>query len=226
MKPVANKTRRTLTLAVLAGVAGGAIAGYAVTAGVYNERAAASAQASDLRAKAADERIAELQNQLHDAQADAARRQETLMQEADAQQSRAVRQVAEQERAVSQQQQALIEQGKQRERDLAKPDLPLRLWAHKPTSGRGIVVSIHNFGAKEVPLTLTLHRAKVSNPETVTITVAPNANQLLGSEPGFLFSPGDDISLYSDDYRPGGFQVPQRKPPQTPAEVASGSAPH
>jgi multidrug efflux pump subunit AcrA (membrane-fusion protein) len=206
----------------LAGALLGAGVAWFAAAAHFDERSAAVTQASELRVRAADQRIGQLQEQVKQLEEQSQRREQDLVQEADAQQIRAVRQVSEQDRALAQQQRAQLdaarqheqqvaEAARQREQELARPDLPVRVWVHRPLSGRGLVASMHNFGAKDVPVTLTTLHAASGLRETWTAVLPANANQLIGAEPGMPIGPGDDIQVASEGYRPFEYQVPQRR---------------
>jgi hypothetical protein len=197
-------------MAVVGGLALGASASYAITALVYKDHIATLTQAGDIRTRAADQHVEELQEQLRQFEEQAQRREQQLVQDADAQQSRAVREVSEQGRALAQQQRAAIEQARRREQELTKADLPLRLWVHRPLVGRGLVASVHNFGSKDVALTLTAQHAATGQKENWSTVLPANATQLVGPDAGMTLAPGDDIEVSSADYRPLSFQVPQR----------------
>lgn len=209
--------RVVLAIAALVGIVLGAGASYFVAAAQFNEQAKTIAEASEIRVQAAEQRVAELQDEIRQFEEQADRRQQAIQQDADAQRSRLVRQITEQNRALVQKQSAQIEQAKARERDLAKPDLPLRLWVHRPLIGKGLVASMHNFGTKDVPLTITTHRAASGTSDTWTTVIPANANQVVGVEPGLAIAPGDEIDLVSNDYRSMNFQVPQRAKSPAPA---------
>lgn len=213
----------TLALAAVAGLIAGTAGTYFVASAQFADESAAISQADDLRVQAANDHVAQLQEQLRSVEEQSARQQQQLVEEAKAQQSRVVRQLSEQQRAVEQQQNAVVEQARERERDLAKPDLPLRVWVHRPLLGRGLVASMHNFGTKEITLTVTARRSAAPQGETWTTVIAANASQLLGGDTGLQFRAGDTIELASADYRPMSFQVPQRARPPGSAVSAGQS---
>jgi hypothetical protein len=214
--PLGLSRQKTLAWAALIGLVVGASGSYAITALVLNDRLATLTQASDLRVRAADQHVEELQEQLRQFEEQARQREEQLVQEADAQQSRAVREVSEQGRALAQQQRAAIEQARAREQELAKQDLPLRIWVHRPLVGRGLVASMHNFGTKDLSLTLTAQRAASGDKQTWTALVPANATLPLGPAADSPIAPGDAIVATSDNYRPLNFEVPRR--PRAPSE--------
>jgi beta-glucosidase-like glycosyl hydrolase len=200
--------------AALGAVVPGAVAGYFLASAHFKDQVTAIEQASDLRVAAANQRIAELQQQLQQVQQQSDFKEHELTQEADEEQRQIVRQAGEQQRAALQQQRAaLAEQAKERERDLAKPDLPVRVWMRRAAGGRGLAGQVHNFGTREITLSVTAHRGSNGQQAAWNVAVPPNATQAIAGDDGWPFAPGDELDINADGFRPMIFQVPQRARP-------------
>jgi hypothetical protein len=227
-------------MAALAGLAAGALGAYLIASAQFSEQVAAIRQASELRVTAANQRIQELQDQQHQFAQQMDQKTQEIVADADAQQRQIVHQLSEKERklldeegakerallaqesakerALLAQQQALLEQEKARERDLAKPDLPVKVWVHKPLAGPGLVAQVHNFGNADLALSVTSRGAGAAAQGTWHGVVAPNANQAIGKESGWILIPGDQLDLTADGFRPMIFVVAANaRAPQKPA---------
>lgn len=215
-------------------VAGGALA-YGVASLQYREQIAAAAQANELRVQAANQRIEQLQAQLRSAQQQSENQQLELQGQADAQELRILEQASAQEhdaaakvareralvaqaqqRADQAQQQA--DQAQQRARELAKPDLPLRVWVKKPLVGNGLVGQVHSFAQGPIAVRVSLRRASGVGDAQWSGTLAPNVNLAIGPDPGWRLANGDDLLFEADGYRP--LDVPVRPHPKTPDTAA------
>jgi hypothetical protein len=196
-----------IALAALVGLLIGGAAGHYLASSQFNEQLVALAQAHDLRLAAANQRVEALQQQQRDFARQVDQHQQEIVAQADEQQRKIVRQVSEQERAMLAQQRSLMDQAKERERDLAKPDLPVKVWARKTLAGHGLVAQLHNFGTKELVLAVSIP-AGANNPASVWHTIiAPNATQVVGPDAGWSFAPGDELALAADGFRPLNFTV-------------------
>jgi hypothetical protein len=233
--PTASPGRRTWLIG-LAGLLAGAALGYLGAAQLAREQLAATTQAAELRVQAANQRIEELQAQLHDANEQAQRQQLALVDQAEEQQRKLVRQTSEQEHAAAAQQQVQLAQAQQRaadaqkaaaqaaaqaqarERDLARPDLPVRVWVHKPLVGRGLVGQAHNFGTTDLQVTITWQPASGATQQWQT-RLAANANLALGRDAPWILSNGDDLRFEAEGYRPLEFPI-------RPKSKTSDPAPH
>jgi hypothetical protein len=194
-------------LCSLIALALGAATGYWLAAAQFREQAVAIAQASQLQVDAANQRIRQLQEQQRQFAEQVGNQQRDIVEQADEQQRKIVRQVSEQERALLAQQQALMQQAKERERDLAKPDLPVKVWVRKASAGAGLVPQMHNFGTQALALAISTH-STVHGPQEVWHTViAPNATQVIGADPGWALAPGDDLELDADGFRQMTFHI-------------------
>jgi hypothetical protein len=134
-------------------------------------------------------------------------KQQEIVAQADEQQRKIVRQVSEQEHAILTQQHRLMEQAKERERDLAKPDLPVKVWVRRAAPGGGLVAQIHNFGAKELVLAVTSPGAAGGQQNEWHTVIAPNATQVVGKDAGWALVPGDELALEAEGFRPMSFAV-------------------
>lgn len=180
-----------IVLGVVAGLLLGAASGYLLASVQFEERVNAITQASELRISAKNDRIRELEQQ----QRESARR-------ADEQE----RELAEQ---ASAQERTLIARADETERKLAKPDLPIRVWARKAFAGNNMVARMHNFGDKDLVLAVTARSSQMNQRATWSIAIAPNGTQVIGKDQGWTFAVGDEIDLASSGYRPMTFRVPQ-----------------
>jgi hypothetical protein len=231
--PAAPRRGAALRRWWVAGVAGvlvGAALGYLGAAQQFREQITATVQAGDLRVQAANQRIAELQAQQREAAEQAQRQQLALADQAEDQQRNLVRQTSAQEHAAAAQQRSLLAQAQQRaadaqqaaaqaqqhERELARPDLPLRVWVHKPLVGRGLVGQLHNFGATDLNLTVTWRPASGAAQQWRT-TVATNANLTLGRDAPWSLGNGDDLQFEAEGFRPLDFPIRPRPKAADPA---------
>lgn len=205
-------------MAALGGLVIGAAGAYFAAAAHFNEQVGAIREASELRVVAANQRIQELQEQQRQFAQQMDQKTQEIVADADAQQRQIVHQLSEKEsallaqesakeRALLAQQQALLEQEKMREHDLAKPDLPVKVWVHKPVVGPGLVAQVHNFGNSDLVLSVTSRGAGAAVQGTWHGVVAPNANQVIGKDAGWILIPGDQLDLDADGYRPMIFVV-------------------
>ncbi|HYA65736.1 MAG TPA: hypothetical protein VEE84_03560 [Burkholderiaceae bacterium] len=179
-------------LAILAGVlfAAGAGGGYLLAFFQYEDKIAAVTQAAELRVSAKNDRIHELEEQ-----------QREIVRHADEQERELEQQASAQERA-------LLARADDRERKLAKPDLPVRVWARRALTNNTIVARVHNFGEKELALSVTAHSHQTDQRGTWNVLLAPSGTQVIGKEQGWVFAAGDEIDLVVNGYRPMTFRVP------------------
>jgi hypothetical protein len=191
-----------LALGILVGLIAGGFAGYGVASRYFNEQLGLLTQAADLRVAAAQQRIHEIEEQ-----------QREFIQQADAQQREIVAQSQEQELAF-------LQRANERERKLAEPDLPVRVWMRPPLLGPRLVARLHNFGTKELTLAVTAHRATSSEKATWQIVLASNGTQEIGADGAWSFAPGDDIDLAQSGFRPLTFHVKPRAAPALGAPSA------
>ncbi len=204
-------------LGALAGLLTGAVAAYLAAYAHFNEQSAAISQANELRLSAANQRIEELQKQQREFAEQVDKKNQELVAQADEQQRKIVTQVSEHERAVLAQQRALMAQAEQRERDLAKPDLPVKVWVRRAAGGRGLVGQVHSYGTRELALTLRIRNAPSGQQSTWRAVIAPNTTQVIGGEPGWPLAPGGDLELEADGFRPMSFAVrPSARAAQAP----------
>ena len=201
-RPTGGGTGGRLAVALLAGAIAGALGGYAIAARYFSEQVALLTQAADLRVKAADARILEVEEQ-----------QREFVQQADAQQREILAQSQEQELTF-------LQRANERERKLAQPDLPLRIWMRAPRFGPRLVVKLHNFGTKDLSLAITAHRPASNEKAEWQIVIPPNANQDIGTDASWTFAPGDNLEVTQSGYRPMTFPVKPRAAPSPPAKSA------
>jgi hypothetical protein len=217
-KPAASGPGGTkILLGVLVGLMMGGAAGFFLASNQFNDQLVAITQASDIRVGAANQRIAELQWQQLEFARQVDQQQQEIVAQADEQQRKIVRQVSEQERSLLAQQRTLAEQAKQRERDLAKPDLPVKVWVRKSLVGRALVAQLHNFGTQELVLAVTSPASAAGQPNVWHTIIAANATQVIGQDPGWSLVPGDELALEADGFRPMAFTV--RANPKTPKKA-------
>ncbi|SPE23013.1 exported hypothetical protein [Burkholderiales bacterium] len=191
-----------IALGALAGFLVGAGAGYLLASTQFKEQVAAISQASELRVNAANQRIREVEQQ-----------QREIMQQAEEQQREIIQQSSDQERA-------LLEQANEKERKLAKPDLPVRVWVRKAFSGNSMVALMHNFGGRELALTVTAHSSVTDQKSTWQVDLPPNATQELVNDQGWSFAVGDEIELAENRFRPMKVHVRARGKPQPTVAAA------
>lgn len=172
--------------------AAGAGAGYLAAFLQFDEKIAAISQADELRINAKNDRIKELEEQ----QRESARR--------------ADEQERELEQQASAQERVLLARADERERRLAKPDLPVRVWVRKAFANNAIIARVHNFGEKELVLSVTAHSRQTDQRSTWNVALAPSATQVIGREQGWAFAAGDEIDLVGNGYRPMSFRVPSQ----------------
>jgi len=213
-------------LMAFAGFGVGALCAYLLASYQFNEQTAAIRQAGELRVTAANQRIQELQEQQRQFARQMDQKTQEIVADADAQQRQIVHQLSQKEqsllaqqdakeRVLLAQQQALLEQERARVRDLAKPDLPIKVWAHKPPSGPGLVAQVHNFGNTELVVAVTSHGAGSAAQGTWRGVLAPNSSQLVGKDGGWTLIAGDVLELQADGFRPMSFTVAAgARPPQ------------
>lgn len=190
-----------IAVGALVGLLLGAGGGYQLASLYFSDQFAAVTQAADLRVKAANQRIQEVEQQ-----------QREIVQQADEQLSEITQQASDQQRA-------LLEQANEKERKLAKPDLPVRVWVRRAFVGGGMVAMMHNFGNKELALAVTAHSGATNQQYAWNIVLAPNATQEIGNDQGWAFAAGDELELSESGFRPMSFHVrPRAKQPpgQTP----------
>jgi hypothetical protein len=193
---------RKLVLAALVGLLVGALIGYLVSAMQFNDQVNAINQASEMRVTAANQRIRELQDQQRAFAEQVDKQQQELVAQADEQQRRIVTQVSDQERAIVAQQRAELARAQQRERDLAKPDLPVKVWVRRAPALGGLVGQVHNFGSVDLAVAVTVHSAATGQQNVWQATIPPNATQAIGKDPGWVLAVGDSLHLQSDGFRP------------------------
>lgn len=196
-----------LVLAGLVGLLVGAVLGYLVSLTQFNDQVNAINQASEMRVSAANQRIRELQDQQRTFAEQVDKQQQELVAQADAQQRRIVTQVSDQERAVVAQQRAELARAQQRERDLAKPDLPVKVWVRRAPALGGLVGQIHNYGSGDLPVSVTVHSAATGQQSVWQAAVPSNSTQAIGKDPGWVLGAGDNLHVESDGYRPLDFPV-------------------
>jgi hypothetical protein len=204
-----------MALGALLGLLAGAAAGFLVATARNSEQIESINQAAELRLSAANQRIQELQEQQRAFAEQADKQQQEVVAQADEQQRKILSQVGAQENALLAQQRAAAELARQREQELAKPDLPVKVWVKKALLGGGLVGQIHNFGTKQLSISLTMHSVKTGQQYAWSTVVAPNATQVVGNDPGWRLVPGDELQLNADGYRLLDFPVaPNAKTPQ------------
>jgi len=191
-RPFLRSARMQIAVALLAGLALGAVSAWFVARQQFDEQLVLAREAAELRVQAATQRVHEVEEQ-----------QRETIQQADAHERQLIDQSL-------QQQLALLARESARESRLAKPDLPLRVWMRAPIPGARLIARVHNFGTRELALTVTVKRSSTGEHASWNLPLAPNATQDMGEAPGWMFSPEDDIDFVASDYRPANFHVPLR----------------
>jgi hypothetical protein len=190
--PPARPGRLGIVLGMVLGIVVGGAGGYQLAATKFNEQVDAMTQAADVRIKAANEQIQELQAQ-----------QKKLTEQSEAQQHELIEQAQAQELA-------LLDRANERERKLAKPDLPVRVWLKAGLPGSRMIVRLHNFGTGSLTVSVTARRSGTNEHNAWLVALAPNATEDIGSDPGWTFATGDQLDIHEDSHRPMTFEVPVR----------------
>jgi len=187
-----NQSDGRVWLGILAAAlfAAGAGGGYLLAFFQYEDKIAAITQADELRISAKNDRIHELEDQQRESARHADEQERELEQQANAQER------------------ALIARTDERERKLAKPDLPVRVWVRKALANNTLIARVHNYGEKELVLSVTARNKRTDQRSTWNVDIAPSGTQVIGKEQGWIFAAGDEIDLVGNGYRPLTFRVP------------------
>ena len=87
-------------------------------------------------------------------------------------------------------------------RELAMPDLPVKVSTRKAMMGAGLVAIIRNFGSKELPLAVTASSSATGQSKKFQIVVPPGGAAEIGHKEGWPFSSGDELLIAENGFRP------------------------
>jgi hypothetical protein len=204
-----------IAVGALAGLVVGAGGGYLLASGQFDNEVAALTQAADAQITAANRRIqmAEEQqralvqiNAANQRIQEAQEQQHVLDQQASEQQrARRERSAAQQATLVAhanEQQSAAPEKTKETDPAPAQPDLPVRVSLRSALMGSGKVAQLHNFGATELAVAVTVRSNASNQQKEWRIVIPANGTKQIGRRQGWNFAFGDELELLQDGYRP------------------------
>jgi len=108
-----------------------------------------------------------------------------------------------QEKAKAESVQAALDKEKSR-----LPAVPVRIEMRRSAMGRGLVATLSNTSAKQLPLLVATHNPTTKATQQFSLQVAPGLKKEIGYQEGWAFASGDRLILRSSGFEDIQYTVP------------------